>query len=80
VRPLASTCATGVGLGATVGVDLCHRSGLGCDRWHQLVPPEWAWVRPFSSTCATGVGLGATVVDMCTWAMDFRPKLRSAST
>jgi hypothetical protein len=28
VRPLASTCATGVGLGATVSVDLCHRSGL----------------------------------------------------
>jgi hypothetical protein len=28
MRPLASTCATGVGLGATVIVDLCHRSGL----------------------------------------------------
>jgi hypothetical protein len=28
MRPLASTCATGVGLGATVSVDLCHRSGL----------------------------------------------------
>jgi hypothetical protein len=23
-------CATGVGLGATVSVDLCHRSGLKC--------------------------------------------------
>jgi hypothetical protein len=31
LRP-KSTCATGVGLGATVSVDLCHRSGLGCDR------------------------------------------------
>jgi hypothetical protein len=28
VRPLASTCATGVGLGATFSVNLCHRSGL----------------------------------------------------
>jgi hypothetical protein len=28
VRPLVSTCATGVVLGATVSVDLCHRSGL----------------------------------------------------
>jgi hypothetical protein len=28
VRPLASTCATRVGLGATVSVDLCHRSGI----------------------------------------------------
>jgi hypothetical protein len=25
-------CATGVGLDATVSVDLCHRSGLGYDR------------------------------------------------
>jgi hypothetical protein len=25
---LKSTCATGVGLGAAVSVDLCHRSGL----------------------------------------------------
>jgi hypothetical protein len=32
MRPLASTCATGVGLGATVSVDLCHQIGLGCDR------------------------------------------------
>jgi hypothetical protein len=30
MRPLASTCATGVGLDATVSVDLCHQSGLGC--------------------------------------------------
>jgi hypothetical protein len=29
MRPLASTCATRVGLGAIVSVDLCHRSGLG---------------------------------------------------
>jgi hypothetical protein len=21
---------------------LCHWSGLGCDRQHRLVPPEWA--------------------------------------
>jgi hypothetical protein len=32
MRPLASTCATGLGLGATVSVDLCHQGGLGCDR------------------------------------------------
>jgi hypothetical protein len=31
LRP-KSACAAGVGLGATVSVDLCHRSGLGCDR------------------------------------------------
>jgi hypothetical protein len=31
LRP-KSACATGVGLGATVSVDLCHQSGLGCDR------------------------------------------------
>jgi hypothetical protein len=66
VRPLASTCAIGVGLGATASVNLCHRSGLGCNRWRRLVPPEWAWVRPLASTCATGVGLGATVrIDLC---------------
>jgi hypothetical protein len=28
LRLLKSTCATGVGLGATISVDLCHRSGL----------------------------------------------------
>jgi hypothetical protein len=28
LRLLKSTCATRVGLGATVSVDLCHRSGL----------------------------------------------------
>jgi hypothetical protein len=28
MRPLASTCATRVGLDAPVSVDLCHRSGL----------------------------------------------------
>jgi hypothetical protein len=28
LRLLKSTCATGVGLGATVSVDLCHRSGV----------------------------------------------------
>jgi hypothetical protein len=31
LRP-KSACATGVGLDATVSVDLCHRSGLGCGR------------------------------------------------
>jgi hypothetical protein len=31
LRP-KSACATGGGLGVTVSVDLCHRSGLGCDR------------------------------------------------
>jgi hypothetical protein len=31
LRP-KSACAIGVGLDATVSVDLCHRSGLGCDR------------------------------------------------
>jgi hypothetical protein len=31
LRP-KSACATGVGLDATVSVDLCHLSGLGCDR------------------------------------------------
>jgi hypothetical protein len=28
MQPLASTCATGVGLGATASIYLCHRSGL----------------------------------------------------
>jgi hypothetical protein len=32
------------------------------------------------SACATGVGFdaleGATKVDLCIWAMDFRPKVR----
>jgi hypothetical protein len=27
-----SACGTRLGLGATVSVDLCHWSGLGCDR------------------------------------------------
>jgi hypothetical protein len=31
LRP-KSACATGVGLDATVSVDLCHQSRLGCDR------------------------------------------------
>jgi hypothetical protein len=69
VRPLASTCATRVGLGATYSVDLCHRSGLGCDLYYRLVPPEWAWLRLLASTCATGVG-------MSTQAMNFRPKIQ----
>jgi hypothetical protein len=28
LRLLKSTCGTGVGLGAAVSIDLCHRSGL----------------------------------------------------
>jgi hypothetical protein len=31
LRP-KSACATGVDLDATVSVDWCHQSGLGCDR------------------------------------------------
>jgi hypothetical protein len=122
IRPLASTCATGVGLGATVSVDLCHRSGLEylshgfqtqgtiaaraglCHRSglkylsHGFqtqgtvaaraglrVRPESACVpRPWISDPRYGChrsGLeGATGVDLRTWAMDFRPKVRSAST
>jgi hypothetical protein len=77
MRPLASTCATGVGLGATVSVDLCHRSGLEylSHGFHT------------QGTIAAGAGLchrsgleDATGVDLRTWAMDFRPKVRSAST
>jgi hypothetical protein len=62
-RLLASTCATGVGLGATVSVDFCHRSELkvatvSVDFCH------WSGleVRPLALTFATGVDLGATVV------------------
>jgi hypothetical protein len=63
VQPLASTCATGVGL--------CHWSGLKyLSHGFQT-----------QGTVATVVDLSATVsVDLCTWAMDFRPKVRNAST
>jgi hypothetical protein len=92
-----SACATGVGLGATVSVDLCHRSGLKypshgfqiqgtvAARAGLRVRPESACVpRPWISDRRYGchrIGLeGATGVDLRTWAMDFRPKVRSAST
>jgi hypothetical protein len=97
VRPLASTCATGVGLGATVSVDLCHRSGLkylshGFQTQGTVAAKAGLKVRP-KSTCVAepwisdprygchSNGLeGATGVDLCTWAMDFRPKVQSTST
>jgi hypothetical protein len=97
MRPLASTCATGVGLGVTVSVDLCHRSGHkylshGFQTQGTVVAgaglrvrPESACVpRPWISDPRYGChrsGLeGATGVDLRTSAMDFRPKVRSAST
>jgi hypothetical protein len=48
MRPLASTCATGVGLNATVSVDLCHRSGLeylshGFQTQGIVVEPDQPW-------------------------------------
>jgi hypothetical protein len=97
MRPLASTCATGVGLGAIISVDLCHRSGLkylshGFQTQGTVATVVDLKVRP-ESTCIPGpcisdprygchcIGLeGATGVDLCTWAMDFRPKVRSVST
>jgi hypothetical protein len=94
---LKSACATGVGLGATVSVDLCHRSGLKylshefqtqgtvAARASLKVRPKSTCVRgPWISDTRYGChrsGLeGATGVDLCTWAMDFRPKVWSAST
>jgi hypothetical protein len=55
LRP-KSACATGVGLGATVSVDLCHRSGLKyLSHGFQT-----------QGTVATRAGLSATVnVDLC---------------
>jgi hypothetical protein len=96
LRP-KSACATGVGLGATVNVDLCHRIGLKylshefqtqgtiATRVGLKVRPESACVpRPWISDPRYGChrsGLeGATRVHLCTWAMDFRPKVQSAST
>jgi hypothetical protein len=96
LRP-KSACATGVDLGATVSVDLCHRSGLEylshgfqtqgtiAARAGLRVRPESACVpRPWISDPRYGChrsGLeGATRVDLCTWAIDFRPKVRSMST
>jgi hypothetical protein len=90
-------CATGVGLDATVSVDLCLRSGLEylshgfqtqgmvAARAGLRVRPESACVpRPWISDpryrCHRSGLEGATGVDLRTWAMDFRPKVRSAST
>jgi hypothetical protein len=58
VRPLASTCATGVGLGATVTVYLCHRSGLeylshGFQTQGTIAARAGLKVRP-ESTCVPG--------------------------
>jgi hypothetical protein len=58
VRPLASTCATGVGLGTTVSVDLCHRSGLeylshGFQTQCTIAARAGLKVRP-KSTCVPG--------------------------
>jgi hypothetical protein len=96
LRP-KSACATGVGLGATVSVDLCHRSGLkyrshGFQTQCTIAARAGLKVRP-KSTCVPGPWIsdprygchrsgleGATGVDLCTWDMDFRPKVRSAST
>jgi hypothetical protein len=58
MRPLASTCATGVGLDATVSVDLCHRSGLeylshGFQIQGTIAAGAGLKVRP-KSTCVPG--------------------------
>jgi hypothetical protein len=96
LRP-KSACATGVGLDATVSVNLCHRSGLeylshGFQTQGTTAARAGLKVRP-KSTCVPGPWIsdprygchrseleGATVVDLCTWAMDFRPKVWSTST
>jgi hypothetical protein len=96
LRP-KSVCATGVGLGATVRVDLCHRSGLqylshGFETQDTIAARAGLKVRP-ESTFVPGQWIsdprygchrsgleGATEVDLCTWAMDFRAKVRSVST
>jgi hypothetical protein len=97
MRPLASTCATGVGLGATVSVDLCHQSGLeyrshGFQTQGTIAARAGLKVRP-KSTCVSEPWISdprygchrsgleaATGVDLCTLAIDFRPKGWSAST
>jgi hypothetical protein len=96
LRP-KSACATGVGLCATVSVDLCHRSGLkylshGFQTQGTVATGAGLKVRP-ESTCVPGPWIsdpmydchcsgleGAIGVNLCTWAMDFRPKVQSAST
>jgi hypothetical protein len=57
LRP-KSACATGVGLGATVSVDLCHRSGLkypshGFQTQGTITTGAGLKVRP-ESTCVLG--------------------------
>jgi hypothetical protein len=64
VRPLASTCATGVGLKV--------RPKSTC------VPGPWISDPRYG--CHRSGHEGATGVDLCTWDMDFKPKVRSAST
>jgi hypothetical protein len=59
MRPLASTCATRVGLSATVSVDLCHRSGLeylshGFQTQGTIAVGAGLKVRP-ESTCVPGL-------------------------
>jgi hypothetical protein len=96
LRP-KSACAIGVGLGATVSIELCHRSGLEYLS-HEFQTQDTVVVGAglkvrLKSTCVHGPWIsdprygchcsgleGATEVDFCTWAMDFRPKVRSAST
>jgi hypothetical protein len=58
MRPLASTCATGVGLGVAVSVDLFHRSGLeylshGFQTQGTIAARAGLKVRP-KSTCVSG--------------------------
>jgi hypothetical protein len=82
VRPLASTCATGVGL-STRALNFRPKIRL---------PPAGLKVRP-ELTCVPGPWIsdprysyhrsgleGATGVSLCTWAMDFRPKVQSVKT
>jgi hypothetical protein len=96
LRP-KSSCATGVGLGVTVSIDLCHRSGLEYPSHRfqtqgTIAARAGLKVQP-KSTCVPGPWIsdpkygchrsaleGATGVDLCTWAMHFRPKVQSAST
>jgi hypothetical protein len=96
LRP-KSACATGVGLGATVSVDLCHWSGLEYlshgFQTQGMIAARAGLKVGLESTCVPGPWIadprygchrsgleGATGVDLCTWAMDFRPKVRSSST
>jgi hypothetical protein len=96
VLPPERAYATGVGLGVTVSIDLCHRSGLkylslGFHTQGTIAAKAGLKVRP-KSTCVPGPWISdprfativdskvATVVDLCTWAMDFRPKVQSMKT